>query len=518
MQRFFNTAGFCNPEKHYTVSVFRGLENQIYNLIREEQYFLLHAPRQTGKTTLLRALAHQLNKEGQYISVAFSLEQAGYESATLEAANERFIASLYIRSKDFLPEEERPPSPDKFKDSNLHDYLVAWCSSHKKQVVLLIDEVDSLYNDVLVSLLRQLRDGFQSRPDNFPASVALVGLRDIREYRLRAKGDNSSLGLGSPFNVKTESFMLKNFTKEDVEELLGQHTAATGQEFPKEAVDLIFHYGAGQPWLTNALAYEIVGRMLERDYSKKITADMVEQAKETLIARRDTHLDSLVDKLRDDRVRRIITAIITGEQLLFDDFSDALLYARNLGIFAPDSPVRFANPIYREITTRIMNSSFQESFNPDDVVTQWYVKADGSLDMDKLLKAFQKFYRRNAESWMQMFEFKEAGQQLLLMAFLQRIVNGGGKIDREMAVGRGRTDVLIEWKGFEYLLELKLKYGSYAKEEGLDQLARYLDQLGLPHGYLVLFEIKPSEIVPWEERIGWEDVVHNGKQITIVSM
>jgi DNA polymerase III delta prime subunit len=192
MKRFFNTTGLCFPGKHYMVDPFRGLLSQIYRLIEGEQYFLLHAPRQTGKTTLLHQLAHRLNKEGKYISLVFSVETAGVPSFTEEMANERMVDALWRMLSIFLPKEEWPAPP--VHPISLSNYVAQWAESQSKPIVLLIDEVDSLWDDVLVSFLRQLRDGFQARPKNFPQSIALVGLRDIREYRLKARGDNPALG------------------------------------------------------------------------------------------------------------------------------------------------------------------------------------------------------------------------------------------------------------------------------------------------------------------------------------
>jgi len=391
--------------------------------------------------------------------------------------------------------------------------------NQSKPIVLLIDKADSLWDDVLVSFLCQMRDGFQLRPKGFPQSVALVGLRDIREYPMKARGGNPSLGSGSPFNVKAESFFLPVFTREEVQGLLQQHTADTGQVFPPDVFEKIYDYSGGQPWLTNALANEIVGKMLRDDHTKPITPDLVDTARENLIAQRQTHLDSLVDKLREPRVRHLVMGIITGSSPQFDHFDDALLYCRDLGIIAPNAPVRFANPIYREIVTRILNSSFQQGFNQDLADTQWYLRPDGSLDMDKLLHAFVDFYRWHSESWLERFEFREAGHQLLLMAFLQRVVNGGGRIEREMALGNGRTDLTVFWQDQVIPLELKIKYNERVKPDGLRQIGRYMDKLGQQHGYLVLFEPKSSELVSWEERLRWADeATEDGKRVTVLEL
>jgi hypothetical protein len=518
MGRFFNTTGFCDPAKHYMVDPLRGLLREVYALIEKEQYYLIHAPRQTGKTTLLHALAHRINREGKYIGCVMSVEQAGVPGFTEEQANARMVMALYEISGRFLSDAERPVEP--VPGISLKSYLTNWSKSQTKPIVLLIDEADSLWDDVMVSFLRQLRDGFQNRPQGFPKSIALVGLRDIREYRLKAKGDNPSLGAGSPFNVKAKSFFLAAFTHKEVKDLLQQHTDDTGQRFSKAVVDKIYEFSGGQPWLTNALTNEIIVEMLGEDFSKTIRPNMVEEAKERLIATRQTHLDSLADKLREDRVRKVALAIVSGDSPLYDDWDDSLRYCRDLGIIKNERRViAFANPIYREIITRVLNSSFEGVMTGQDMFdAPFYLRPDGTMDMDKLLKKFQAFYRENSEHWLERFQYKEAGHQLMLMAFLQRIVNGGGRIEREMAVGNGRTDMCAFWKNQLFPIEMKLKSKPNAMRTGLEQLWSYLDRLGQEHGYLVLFETKSVEHIPWEERLKWHDVEHGGKRITVVEM
>ncbi|TAE46343.1 MAG: ATP-binding protein, partial [Bacteroidetes bacterium] len=266
------------------------------------------------------------------------------------------------------------------------------------------------------------------------------------------------------------------------------------------------------------IANEIVAERLKNDYSQPITPDMVEKAKEALIAQRQTHLDSLVDKLKEPRVRQIVLSIINGESPIFDDYNDAIRYCRDLGIVTQKSPVQFANPIYREIITRIINHSLHDGFDQDTVQTAWYLNPDGSLDIDKLLTAFADFYRRHSESWLERFEYKEAGHQLLLMAFLQRIVNGGGRIDREMAIGNGRTDLAVFWKDQVIPIELKLNHDSYTLSDGLKQLSRYMDKLGQSRGHLVIFEKKPSSELSWDARIRREVQQVDDKEIVVWGM
>ncbi|MCU0286954.1 MAG: ATP-binding protein [Acidobacteria bacterium] len=403
--------------------------------------------------------------------------------------------AIYNSSTRQLEERYRPENPEEKNFLDLYNYLHTWSSTQEKPIVLFIDEIDALMDDVLISILRQLRDGYQGRPKYFPSSVVLVGLRDVRDYKAKVRDDQKSMVTASPYNIKSNSLLLKNFTRQEVFELLEQHTTETGQIFSEKAKEEIFLLANGQPWLTNALANQIVSEILDNDFSREITPDMVWEAKNQLILRRDTHLDSLIDKLKEENVKSIVEAIINGDNIVFDSLNDRITYVRDLGIVSQTDPLEFANPIYAEIIPRVMAYSFQASL-PREIATPFFLNANNDLDMKKIMLAFQEFYRENAESWLERFEFKESAHHLLMMAFLQRIVNSGGEITREMAVGNGRVDLLVTFNGRRSAVELKIKRGEQSIEKAKLQLSNYLDRLGLAEGYLVIFD--PGERT-WEE-------------------
>ncbi len=488
--------------------------DEVESLIREELYFTIHAPRQTGKTTYLYAMARKLNADANHIALVVSFEQAGYSGITVEKANELLAHNIYESAFEQLPGKYLPVNPQKEKFFNINDYLKAWSRSQTLPIVLFIDEIDVLTNSVLISVLRQFREGYQVRPKHFPASIVLVGLRDVREYKAEIREGMPSLGTASPFNVKSDSLFLKNFSKEEVFELLEQHTQETGQVFPAEVKEEVFRLTNGQPWLTNALARQMIAKILKYDFSQKITMELLMQAKQQLIMRRDTHLDSLVDRLREDRVKQILHAIINGNNLHADILDDHITYVRDLGLVSQTSPLEFANPIYAEIIPRIMASPIQESF-PKEIQTPWFVNQDGNLEIEKLLKAFQKFYRRNSEAWLDRYEYKDSAQHLLFMSFLQRVINAKGEIIREMAVGNGRIDMLVKFGKQEFAFELKIKRGEYTLEDGKEQLDRYLDKLGLKKGYLVIFD--PVDI-SWEQKLYWKEIIYNDKTIIMLGL
>jgi len=218
-------------------------------------------------------------------------------------------------------------------------------------------------------------------------------------------------------------------------------------------------------------------------------------------------------------VRRVVEPLLAGRDQLEDVPPDDIDYARDLGLIGPGREVRIANPIYREVIPRQLTYGTEIMTHQEAV---WYIAADGRLDLNKLLAAFQDFFRKHAEHWVERFQYKEAGPQLLLQAFLQRIVNGGGRIEREYGLGRMRTDLLVIWfyPGGAQLavIELKLLHESLDRTlaQGLQQTWEYLDRCGAEEGHLVVFDRTPGK--SWEEKLFQRQDSVRGKTIRIWGM
>jgi hypothetical protein len=296
-----------------------------------------------------------------------------------------------------------------------------------------------------------------------------------------------------------------------VGELLAQHTAATGQRFAPAAVARIHELGQGHPWLTNALADQIVGRDV-RDRGVEVTAAHVDAAKETIILERRTHIDSLVARLREPRVRRVLAPMLTGGAVDGDTLDDDFAYVVGLGLVRLESGRWVvANPIYREVIPRALTFVRQGQIANEPA---WYVRPDGTLDMAKLMADWQAFWRKDGHLGAEGFRYREAGPHLMLMAFLQRVVNGGGRIEREYGLGRGALDLVVEWRAERHAIEVKLRRDTETEDEALDQLARYLDHAGLDEGWLVMFDLRAT--TAWSERLRTREVEHRGKRVVVV--
>ncbi|MFZ2958619.1 MAG: hypothetical protein WA705_17155 [Candidatus Ozemobacteraceae bacterium] len=287
-----------------------------------------------------------------------------------------------------------------------------------------------------------------------------------------------------------------------------QHTEETGQPFEPAAVELVFELTCGQPWLVNAIAQKCAWNLVPQESHAEITDNHIRQAKELLISDRAVHLDSLGERLKDPKVRRIIEAIMIGKTDVTIGRADRdVEFCFDLGLIRWDDGLRIANPIYQEIISRLLSQNYQDNI-PSPSFT--WRRPDGTLDMPALLKNFQAFWRRNSDTWELKADYTEAFPHLLLMAFLQRVINGGGRIDREYAAGRGRVDLAVEYGGAWSVIEMKLVHPQDGREttivEGLVQAAAYRDRIDpCAEAFLVVFDRRPeARARTWDERLTWE--------------
>ena len=500
--RSFNTAGPVKPDKHYCIPPLSRIDlDAVLRLVGDEKYFVLHAPRQTGKTSALLALADVLNGQG-YRCVYVTVETARTARDDVQRAMRTVLVRLASQARATLDDGFLDDIwPDVLArvgaDEALGEALSRWAQASPGPLVLLIDEVDTLTGDSLLSVLQQIRAGYPGRPAHFPHSVVLCGMRDLRDYRMGAAG--------SPFNIAAASLRLGDFSREETLALLRQHSGETGQAFAADALEAVWMQTRGQPWLVNALAYGACfeNRALREDRSRTVTVDDIAAVREDLIVNRVTHLDYLADKLREDRVRRVIEPMLSGtHRHAFTDRDVA--YARDLGLVAGDAPLRVANPIYAEVLPRELAWVAQETL---DLSPPRYVRTDGSLDAELLMAEFQSFFRRHSEHWQNRFAYAEAWPQLLLQAYLQRVVNGGGRIEREYALGRGRVDLLIVWpladRVQEFVVECKVvreRDGlDSVVDEGVEQTAGYVDRCAAEAGHLVVIDRRENR--SWDEKV-----------------
>ena len=488
---------------------------EVQRLIEQEGYFVVHAPRQVGKTTALRSLAEELTASGRYVAALVSMEVGAAFPEDVGAAE---LAMLEDWRQDAMvqlpPELQPPPFQEAAPGSRIGGALADWSSSAPTPLVVFLDEIDALRNGVLISVLRQLRSGYRRRPQHFPASLALIGLRDVRDYKV-ASGDSDHLGTASPFNIKVRSLTLRNFTAEEVAELYSQHTAETGQRFDSEALALAFELTQGQPWLVNALAKVAVEELVP-DTAQPIRRADIEQAKKVLIERQETHLDSLAERLREPRIRALLEPMLAGE-FPGDVSEDDRRFAVDLGLLrrGTQGTLEVANPIYREIIVRSLASGTRDTL--PSIQPSW-LRPDGRLDTERLRDAFLAFWRQHGEPLLATTPYHEIAPHLVLMAFLHRVVNGGGSIEREYAIGRGRMDLCVRLGQDTLAIEIKVwrDGGPDPLAEGLPQLDGYLQGLGQDTGWLVLFDRRTGQPSISQRTRAEAATTPSGRAVTVI--
>ncbi len=498
-------------------------------LLAQSKYFLLHAPRQSGKTSTMFALRDLINATSDdMIAIYVNVEPAQVARHDVDGGIHSIIDSLGYEASLIL---EKPEIEDelvavfqkKTGKNALSASLAYLCEQTDKKVVLIIDDVDSLIGDLLVSVLRQLRAGYPDRMSRrFPTSVILCGLVDIKDYKIH-KSDGEIITGGSCFNIKSESLTLGNFSKEDIRSLYFQHTEETGQVFEEAVFDLAWSYTGGQPWLVNALAYQVCFEMMEnRDRTRTITKEMFIEAKEQLILSRQTHLDQLGDKLKEKRVRDVIRPMLIGSNVEQNEADQPLesfavvsqneLYCIDLGLIKrTPRGLMISNDIYKEVLPRELTDSLQTHMLTEFMEPEW-LRSDGSMDVEKLLQMFRQFWRENSEIWTaQLPGYIEAAPHLVFQAFLQRVGNGHGRIEREYGLGMKRADLYLKWTSpvgeQRIIFELKLRRARENSEQAFEKLkddawkqtAEYADKCGARESHIILFDRRDG--ISWKEKL-----------------
>lgn len=507
--RTFNTVGPVAAADHYCVPPLDrpGLDSAL-KLIQNKKYFILHGPLQSGKTSALLALADSLNSgvHGEYrcvyanvgaarearedispvvTAVIGELEKAGLRHLKDESLKERCAEALA---------RGRP-------DTAIARLLTAWAQSDPRPLVLLVDEIDCLRGDGLLTVLRQLRAGYDRRPSEFPQSIVLCGLRDVREWRIRSASTGHVVAGDSAFNIGADAVQLGNFSRAEVDLLLAQYTAESGREFEPAAVNRVWVQTRGQPGLVNALCRRACDSSEAQQLSAHpVTENDLWEAQEHVLQERGGHLGRMAVELEDGRVQRMLETLLMGTPVPHVAAED-VGYARDLGLIArDDDPQRIANAIYREAVPRYLTSAVQAEL---PIQPERFVDAAGGLDLHGLLEDFRDYFRQRPERWSQQVLGYEVGPQLFLQAYLQKVVSGGGWMLREYGLGRGRTDLLVVWrqgdKKRRFVVECMECHGGVERliRVGAVNTGSYMKRCGAEAGHLVLFD--PTQAA-WKDK------------------
>jgi hypothetical protein len=492
--RKFNITGSIIPEEHYYVDRRPQIE-KLTALVEEKTYFVINRPRQFGKTTLLNFLAQHLQATGQYAPALISFQSLAQRADISEAEFYAEVAKLLLEELTVAHTLSIPAPNAISRRSEFFDWLREICQNRK--LVLLIDEIDAMPETVVIGFLANLREMYlqrsrRPRRGGAPHAVTLAGVHDIKNLKARYRDETQTIGSGSPFNIAID-YALPPFSLENIRQYYLQHTQETGQEFDERVFARVHHVTSGHPWLVSVLAKTLVEE-LAPDRRQKIRLPHVEKAIQELIDSRNANFESLFKNARHPKLFHIVLDLLQGKQRRFNIQNDGIDLGVTYGVFsAKNRQLILANSIYAQVLYQHFEEELEEWDVSGLVSSNRVIDAAGQLDFAQVLEKFQVFMKAKGAAVKKNRSFKEATGQLLLLSYLDLLVNGKGWTFKEVQSGEGRIDVMCCYGQQKEIVELKLWYGERKYEEGLEQLAKYLESESLDHGWLIVFDRRKNK-------------------------
>ncbi len=476
--REFNIAGSIIPEEHYFVDLAPALK-KLMELVEKKKYFVINRPRQFGKTTTLNFLTAHLLATGQYSPALISFENFTQQPDMTEA-------KFYSAISQFISEELRLSADEIGSRQDFFNWLREISQSRK--LVLLIDEIDAVPETVVIGFLAGLRKMYLERNRKpAPHAVALAGVHDIKNLKARYRDETQTIGSASPFNIAVD-YELPAFSLKNIRQYYRQHTDVTGQEFAEEVISRVYEVTNGHPWLVSMLAKLLVEKIAP-NRKQRIRLDHAERAIQELLATPNSNFDSLFKNARHPDLLPIVLDLLEGKHRRYSIQNDAVRRGVKYGVFAARGrELILANPIYAQVLYENFEKELEEFDVSGLVAANQVIKAGGRLDFQRVLDKFQAFMKAKGAMVSKHRSFREVTGQLLLLSYLDLLVNGKGWTFKEPQSGEGRIDVVCCYGRQKEIVELKLWYGPRRYADGLAQLARYLDREGLDHGYLFVFD------------------------------
>ncbi len=526
MSKEFNVTGTCFKDEHYMADVSKKMKQAI-DLIEKGKYFIINRPRQYGKTTMLHNLEEMLNDKGGYLVLDMSFEGIGdaiFEDEKLFCVG--FVELLSERAKYNAPELVEPflaeaAATDTMK--KLAHTITVLLNKTPQKVVLFIDEVDkSSNNQLFVSFLAMLRNKYlDKRKEKTFHSIVLAGLHDVKTLKLKLR-PNEEHKYNSPWNIAADFLVNMNLFPNEIKPMLEDYMGEKGVKMDTQLIaDDLFFYTSGYPYLVSKMCKIIDEQILPTKTVQEWTKDDVFKAFQMLLQEpNNTNFDNLFKTLRNDTAlyEVVYSMLMMGETLpfSFDDYTVSLGVLHGILAQSEKGTVMIHNRIYRERIANMMISEWaiREATRPGKRLELHsfrdpYMLPNNQLNLEKALLRFQAFMREQYSRHDR--DFLERHGRLVFLSFLKPIINGSGYDFKESQISEERRlDVTITFYEHKYVVELKIWCGKAAHEEGLNQLADYLDRLDLEEGYLLVFD--HAEVKKWDS--GW--LVHKGKKIFVV--
>ena len=512
MERYFNITGCCNPQEHYMVNLDSRLA-QIKKMVDRGQYFCINRGRQYGKTTLIMALESYLEKEYIVVSMDFqglSTPEFSTEGMFVKAfARELWLdrRTQHFMNHDIQTAMKEIRSSSAYTMADLFVCLSEWCMEAEKKIVLMIDEIDQASNNqVFLDFLAQLRFYYLKR-NKRPTfqSVILAGVHDIRNLRQKIRPDAEHKH-NSPWNIASNFDIDMSFSVSDIAGMLTEYENDhhTGMDIQKLS-QLIYDYTSGYPVLVSSIC-----KYMDEKFGWK--TEYVSDAVKLILKENNALFESLINKIEDNQelYDYLYQILILGRKISYNPDDSVIRLAMMYGFLKEENgSVVIANRIFE---TRLYNAilttkKMQETsiYKAGEWDKNQFIQ-DGQLNMEKILEKFILHFNDIYGS--QPDKFKEEDGRKLFLLYLRPIINGTGNYYIEAQTrDQKRTDVIVDYLGKQYIIELKIWRGEEYNTEGEKQIAEYLNYYHLEKGYLLSFNFNKSK------KSGMKTIQMNGKTV-----
>lgn len=522
--RAFNTTGLCVPERHYMVDISDRVA-QMRAMVDAGDYFCMNRARQYGKTTSLAELRRALASD--YAVASLDFQGLSHASFSTEGRFVRGLSRMLAHAEGLPPkaaEELDSLARGHVADLTLNDLFFAfrtWCSESARPVVLIVDEVDSATNNqVFLDFLAQLRLGYltrEERPD-YPAfrSVVLAGVTDVKHLKAGIRPDGESK-VNSPWNIAADFDVRMSFDEVDVAGMLGgyEDEHATGMDVDSVADELVAWTG-GYPFLVSRLC-QLVDR-----HGLGWSRAGVNAAVRMLLVERNTLFESLMGKLETYPELKVTLrdVLMEGRAIAYNPDQEEISQLAMYG-FVEGRDGRLA------VTNRIFETRLYNLFLSDeelrgghasdvgdaaDLSRSLFVEG-GRLNMRAVLEGFRRTYTEVYGPLEEGGRFSEKDGRELFLMYLKPIINGTGNYYIESQTrDQTRTDVVVDYAGERFVVELKLWRGPRYNEAGERQVAGYLEHFGLDVGYMLSFNFNKHKDpglrrVAVGDKLLWEETI-----------
>ena len=512
MKRRFNITGSCNPQRHYMVRIDERLRKIKDKYVDFGSYFVINRGRQYGKTTTLRALAEYLKEEYIVISLDFQMmatedfsdEETFSHSFMVDIRNALQDAGVENREQLTASLQKTAQDGTNYGLKELFLDLSSICKNSLAPIVLIIDEVDSASNNqVFIDFLAQLR-GYYLKREKTPIfhSVILAGVYDIKNLKLKLRPD-AEHQYNSPWNIAAKFKINMDFTPAQIAEMLEEYEADyhTGMDVPGIAEE-IYQYTSGYPVLVSSICKCIDEDFMEdevyNDLSAAWTKEGVAKAVNCILKESTLLFESMVKQLNQyqDLYHMIEDIIYRGKQITYSREQRSI----NLGVMfgflkEKNGHVVIANRMFEMCLLNLFmaQEAGSDAYSRGDSDRIQFVK-NNRLDMDLVLEKFVAYFHEIYSE--KDINFIEAYGRKFFLLYLKPIINGTGNYYLEAQTRDARrTDVIVDYLGEQFIVELKIWHGNEYNERGEEQLTDYLDYYHKDKGYMLSFNFNKNKTI-----------------------